>query len=345
MKGKFRKTFILNGESVALNGVPDEIKILPLGLVKTQKGDFLVDDVSVNMILEAFKNRKIDLVIDYEHQTVTGMEAPAGGWIKELIKGEDAIVAKVEWTERARKYLEQKEYKYLSPVVMVRKSDNRAAFVHSVALTNTPAIDGMFPLVAKMEEMEDEEDEEEKEKSMDLKELAKLLGLDENASEEDVKAAISLLREKTEEKKDGIKKEEGAASPVVLSLLGLNENAKTEDVVVAVMALKNSKSDEEINRLKDELAEKSANDLVEVALKEGKITAAQKDWAKQYALTDKVGFKSFLDKASPVVQMGKTEMKEEKKTSEVEVEEKILKACGVSKEDVEKFYGGKGGER
>ena len=40
-----------------------------------------------------------------------------------------------------------KEYRYLSPVVLVRKRDQKATAIHSVALTNTPAIDGMFALV------------------------------------------------------------------------------------------------------------------------------------------------------------------------------------------------------
>ena len=39
-------------------------------------------------------------------------------------------------------YLENKEYRYLSPVVNVRKADNKAVGLHSLALTNTPAIEG-----------------------------------------------------------------------------------------------------------------------------------------------------------------------------------------------------------
>ena len=81
--------------------MPKEIKILPLGLVHSQKGDFRVDDESVELIRQQFKYRKLDLVIDYEQQTLKDIQAPAGGWIKDIYKGDDAVIAKVEWTPRA----------------------------------------------------------------------------------------------------------------------------------------------------------------------------------------------------------------------------------------------------
>lgn len=76
------------GQGVELSGVPTEIKILPLGRVHSQKGDFNVDDESFELIRKQFKDRKLDLVIDYEHQTLSDVQAPAGGWIKDLYKGE-----------------------------------------------------------------------------------------------------------------------------------------------------------------------------------------------------------------------------------------------------------------
>ena len=174
------------GQGVELSGVPTEIKILPLGRVHSQKGDFNVDDESFELIRKQFKDRKLDLVIDYEHQTLSDVQAPAGGWIKDLYKGEDAIIAKVEWTPKAAEYLKNKEYRYLSPVVLVRKRDQKATAIHSVALTNTPAIDGMFALVNSL----DIEDISEGGNIMDLKELAKALGLPETATEEEIKKAV-----------------------------------------------------------------------------------------------------------------------------------------------------------
>lgn len=280
------------GEGVEVSGVPEEIKILPFGRVHSQKGDFTVDDESFELIQKQFRDRKLDLVIDYEHQTLSDVQAPAGGWIKDITRGDDAIIAKVEWTARARDYLKNREYRYLSPVVMVRKRDQRATSIHSVALTNTPAIDGMFAVVNSL----DIEDIDEGGTVMDLKELAKALGLPETATEEEVKKAVEeAAKAAAKAKEDGNKDEGGegdasgmevVANSTILKLLDLKEDAKTEDVAASIMALKAGGSDvtAEILALKQKMEQREADDAVALALKEGKITAAQADWAKEYEI-------------------------------------------------------------
>lgn len=339
---------ICSGGMVDVGNVPEEIKILPLGHVHSQKGDFEVDDESVKMICEQFKSRNLDLVIDYEHQTLKDMQAPAGGWIEEIYKGEDAIIAKVKWTDRAKEYLKNREYRYLSPVVIVRKKDRKATSIQSVALTNTPAIDGMFALVNSVDIANLEENEEETQ--MDMKELAAMLGLPEDATEEDIKKALATAKATMEankandDKKDGKQEGEGSgdtvpvANSVVLSLLGLEKDAKTEDVAAAVMALKAGTGNDEILALKEELKERNAEDMVQMALKEGKITSAQKEWAKAYALSDKEGFKSFVDKAPVVVPQGKMELKDAPATGKQDYDVAILKNCGITEEDAKTYY-------
>ena len=342
------------GEGIELSGVPTEIKILPLGRVHSQKGDFNVDEESFELIRKQFKDRKLDLVIDYEHQTLSDVQAPAGGWIKELYKGEDAIIAKVEWTAKAAEYLKNKEYRYLSPVVLVRKRDQKATAIHSVALTNTPAIDGMFALVNSL----DIEDISEGGNIMDLKELAKALGLPETATEEEIKKAVEdaakaaerlkeMEKKKPEDKPgEGGKPQEVAevvANSTILSMLGLKEGAKTEDVAASIMALKTGTPDTqaELLALKQRMQERDADEEVQKALKAGKITAAQSGWAKSYALKDMDGFKGFVEKAPVVVPPGKLEQKDAPAApGSDEVDVAILKNMGVSMEDVKK-YGGK----
>lgn len=345
---------ICSAENVDVSGVPKEIKILPLGFVHSRKGDFNVDDESADLIIKQFKDRKLDLVIDYEHQTLGGQQAPAGGWIKELYKGEDAIVAKVEWTKRAEEYLKNKEYRYLSPVVLVRKRDNKATAVHSVALTNTPAVDGMFAIVNSNTVDIENLNKYKEEVEMDLKEIIELLGLPETATEAEVKAALSAARaakdgskkegpegvKKEEPKKEGtVEDEKIVANSTILGLLGCEAGATTEDVAASIMALKAGDVDvqAEVKALKAQIQERNADELVAKALKDGKITAAQKDWAKEYALSDSKGFEAFMEKAPKVVPTGKMDLKDAPE-SVPEVDMEILKNCGISKEDYEKYY-------
>lgn len=134
-------------QTTKLTEAPEYIRVLPLGYISSEKGDFMVDGESFRMMKEYMQKRAVDIVIDYEHQTLHGVQAPAGGWIKELVLKSNGIFARVEWTEKAKDYLQNHEYRYLSPVVMVRKRDHKASRLHSVALTNTPAINGMIPIV------------------------------------------------------------------------------------------------------------------------------------------------------------------------------------------------------
>lgn len=325
-----------------ISGVPKEVKILPFGNVSSQHGKFIVDEESFKLINEKFKDRGIDLVIDYEHQTLQDVQAPAGGWIKSLSLKNNAIVAEVEWTKKAAEYLTNKEYRYLSPVVRVRKYDKKAVGLHSVALTNLPAIDGMFTITNKLNQ---DIDNDEGEGDMNLKEIALALGLAEDASEDQIKEAIEKVITEKEELKakcESSAGEEVVANKVICELLGIKEDAKTEDVSAAIMELKapkNATYAEEFLALKAKMEKKESQESVIIALKAGKIAPAQKEWAETYALKDPTGFAAFVDKAPVVVPYDKIEFEAVSKKATVSNEEemKICKMMGVSKEDILKY--------
>ena len=319
---------------------PEEVKILPVGTVNSEKGDFIVDLESYKEMKAEMQRRGIDIVIDYEHQTLKDVQAPAGGWVKDLIYTPEAIVAKVEWTPKAKEYLKNKEYRYLSPVVLTRKSDSKAVVLHSLALTNTPAINGMFAIVNSVDF--DTYNTPTGGKEMDLQRIKELLGLPAETPEEDVMNALVKVLEKAKDAPDPKPEEdkEVVANSVILGLLELPADSKTEDVTTKIMALKAgaSQRDQEMKETLERLKQKEADDAVMMALKAGKITAAQKDWAKEYALKDRKGFDSFVEKAPAVVPVGKLDTTEAPKNKEkVEVDEFILKATGLSKEDLEKY--------
>lgn len=319
---------------------PEEVKILPVGTVNSEKGDFIVDLESYKEMKAEMQRRGIDIVIDYEHQTLKDVQAPAGGWVKDLIYTPEAIVAKVEWTPKAKEYLKNKEYRYLSPVVLTRKSDSKAVVLHSLALTNTPAINGMFAIVNSVDF--DTYNTPTGGKEMDLQRIKELLGLPAETPEEDVMNALVKVLEKVKDAPDPKPEEdkEVVANSVILGLLELPADSKTEDVTTKIMALKAgvSRQNQEIQETMERLRQRDADDAVMMALKAGKITAAQKDWAKEYALKDRKGFDSFVEKAPTVVPVGKLNTTEAPKAKEkVEVDEFILKATGLSKEDLEKY--------
>lgn len=138
--------------------VPERVLLAPWGHVESTNGSFIVDEESAALTIEAMSDQATDTPIDYEHQTLGGSyaspsgQAPAAGWIKQVVAEPGVgLVALIEWTEQAAQMLAAKEYRYLSPVALIRKSDRKLIGIHSAALTNKPAIKGMRPIVNRAE--------------------------------------------------------------------------------------------------------------------------------------------------------------------------------------------------
>jgi len=311
--------------------VPTQIHIVPVGSFNHEiYGAFTIDDAALDDIIKNFNNEENDLVIDFEHQSISGEKAPAAGWIKKLTKKSDGIWAtKIEWVGDTEDLIENKEYRYISPVLDFNSTDNETGNgigvrLHSVALTNTPWFDGMQPLAAKdgfsfMASINNAFNNNT-EDSMIIK-LRKILNLKNDASEDKVLEAVEKLSKDKPEDFSGIFKE-----------LGLEEDSKPEDVIAAFKSLKKTAEkppeneyvpiakfkaiEASLNTLQKELADNKATAAVESALSAGKITAAQKEWAHEYALKDMNGFKMFVEKSPVIVPMSQSEQGGAEKESE-----------------------------
>ena len=120
--------------------LPEWYLIFPEGISEYANGEsILVDESSWQRVQSKLADRGIDVVVDYEHQTQAGTEAPAGGWVKEW-KWDGGIWAKIEWTEKAESYLRAKEYRYFSPGFLRKKGVNgvpgKLVAIQHIALTN-----------------------------------------------------------------------------------------------------------------------------------------------------------------------------------------------------------------
>ena len=318
--------------------IPTEIQVIPFGNHDTPKGVFELDDAGADAIIAAFEAQKNDMVVDYEHQTLAGTQAPAAGWIKKLInKGKDGIWASVEWTDRAKKYLANKEYRYLSPVFIKRLSDNKVVKLINVALTNQPNIDGMVPVINKNTPGIGENNKKE---VKIMQNLLKLLGLTGEATEEQAIVAVNKLIADKEalEAKTAI-----VANKSVIEALGLKEGATEAEITGTIMAMKQSYSTveqltSELTVIKNKMSEKEAAEAVENAMQSGKITPAQKDWATDYAKRDLAGFQVFVSKAPVIVQKSKVAGNEKPTINDLDaIQLEINKMCGIDIETFKKY--------
>ena len=145
----------------------------------------------------------------------------------------------------------------------------------------------------------------------------------EDATGEQVVEALKACVEENKSLKDAA----NAAHKAVFDLLGLKSDATTADVTASIMALKGG-IDGRVKALEEQLANRDATEAVEMALKAGKITPAQKEWAQDYALKSPEGFKAFVEKA----------LKDEPE----KLDDATLLVCsqlGIDPEDVKKYNG------
>lgn len=295
--------------------LPDWLRLLPLGRVNLVDGrpPFEVDPESLGAMVKAFGERGTDLVIDYEHQSLKGGQAPAAGWIKDLEVREDGLWAKVEWTEQAGEYLKRREYRYFSPVLRIDPETRRPQELLNVALTNTPAIQGLSPLVAKWggEALTAAESRGKPTpaagQGADSQDLAGLEACREGARlAEELKARYGLGPEASEaalwEKSVELFRD-------LVQSLGLPEEATASQVKGSLEALKVERGQVEmlqgeVAALKARLSEELTARTVEDAMLAGKITPAQKEWAMSYCRRDPESFKQYVEKAPKVIPLG-----------------------------------------
>jgi len=123
---------------------PEWVELIPAGpTVSGRDGrSWLFDDAAVDLVQSSFATRAIDLPIDWEHATqhraAVGQDAPAGAWIKQLDARDGALWGQVEWTPRAALQVENREYRFLSPVFDYVPDNRRIVHLVSAGLTNKP---------------------------------------------------------------------------------------------------------------------------------------------------------------------------------------------------------------
>ncbi len=144
--------------SLPKSTAPTTFRILPAGMFRATDGrpatlpGWKVDAQIAAQLIAAVHAQANDLVIDYEHQSTqipaNGQPAPAAGWFKRLEwrDGDGLYVVDARWTDRARAMIEAGEYRYLSPVFEFDGATGAVTRLHSLALTNTPALNGLVDL-------------------------------------------------------------------------------------------------------------------------------------------------------------------------------------------------------
>jgi hypothetical protein len=156
----------------------------------------------------------------------------------------------------------------------------------------------------------------------------------EGSTAEEVLAAVEAL---------GKQEPKEVVAKAVIAALGIDQS-DVSTVVASIHALKqgarNSVSRAEFESLQKKLVQRDAGEMVVAAMKAGKITPDQKEWATTYAETDLVGFNTFVAKAPVVMPM--TDLPSGEPVQQTITDEAVLKVAkmmDVGTEDLKQFGG------
>lgn len=128
------------------NTLPLWVQLLPIGPeISTADGrEFTLSEPE--LVIQNSMRENVEMSVDYEHSIRDENQhiKPAAGWVKALELRDDGIWGKVEWTKPATQLIENKEYRYLSPLLSLSSdtAGNKVITkIVNVGLTNTPALE------------------------------------------------------------------------------------------------------------------------------------------------------------------------------------------------------------
>lgn len=275
--GDTDELLLMNTTELTEPSAPTRALIAPWGGVESANGSFVVDEEAAGLVIAAFERHGTDLPIDYEHQTLGGAyasptgQAPAAGWIRRLVARPGVgLFAEIDWTPHAKQMLAGREYRYLSPVAIIRKSDRKLTAIHSVALTNKPAIVGMTPLVNRA-------------------------GVHRSAKAGEPETPLSDRPDRQNSAADCT----ADAMTQLCQQLDLPADTGEQEILVAAR-------DRLLTLTQQSRAERIRGRVAE-AMRAGKLVEAQRDWAETLLAKDERLFNQWLATAPVVVRTGRLE--------------------------------------
>lgn len=262
-----------------------EMQILPAHDFRADDGrpedvdSWKINSSIAQKLIEKLASRKNDLLIDYEHQSLrtslNGQPVIAAGWFKhmEWRDGSGMWLKQVGLTNKAKAHINEKELRYTSPVFAYDKKTGEILEIISVALTNTPAVDGMKEITAlSASYIKNHYNVGEDMSGQDIAVLTKQLA--------DLNTQLVVANQERDQKK--------------AQVVQLTTDLKTANDQLAALTA-------QIATEKAAAEKKAHSDLLQTALSDGRLAPKQKEWAAKQSLAE---LTAFLETA-PVILDGK----------------------------------------
>jgi phage I-like protein len=183
---------------------PREILLFRSGKNSTTKGVFVFDAAAAKSVMRSHQQHGARVMLDLEHlsldQDHPNYDPDSRGWGTLTVRDGALWLTGIQWTDDGAARLRERRQIYVSPAFDVDDA-NRVTRIFNVAITALPATDDPMPLVAahraaarrRSNAMPPEKDDEKEMLGRALKRarLRKLLGLEEDATDEQVAEAVA----------------------------------------------------------------------------------------------------------------------------------------------------------
>lgn len=269
-------------EFVGQDGVvPTEAHLLPPGPFRSNDGRpaecaaWQIDAAIAARVIALAAGQRTDIVIDFEHQSLrardNGRRVEAAGWIPrsmEWREGSGLWATGIRWVGDTADLIAAKKVRYVSALFLYSTVTGEVLEIVSVALTNTPGIDGLEALA----------------------DLARTFTHpEEEAAMADDKtiAALTAERDGLNTKLAALTAERDGLSTQLAALTTERDTLKTQ-----VTTLEQERATAALTAEKAKHAE-----VLAAALTDGRLTPAQKPWAAKQSLA---ALTEYLDATKPL---------------------------------------------
>ncbi len=315
-------------------GAPDRIELIPVGKFAPADGrgthDLPAADAAAVIAASLARAPGGVLPIDFDHRSIAAQgtaDSRAAGWITGMQVEGDRMVASVEWTAEGRAALEQKSYRFISPVYLTRRGDGRVVLIRGAGLVNYPALPELQQL-ASMKETQ----------MTPIEQIAGVLGLSADAPDEIVARVTALAASETQLASviaaAGVTGDDAVTQ--VCSRLQTGAGAPDPEAYVPMAAFTEVQT--QLASLSASVTADRAEAALERARADGKLIPALEDWAVQLASKDLSQFEAWAASAPVMVSLGerrlagRTPPVKTAATALDETERQIASLMGLSEE-------------
>ncbi|HHF5101523.1 TPA: phage protease [Haemophilus influenzae] len=322
------------------------IQLLPYGKFRAADGRptdveaWYVTDTNGADVVALANNQRNPLPIDYEHQIIhslkNGKEAPSAGWMEYFYFTPQGIFADVRWTDKAADYIKNGEYRYIS-AVFAYDTEGYVRKIFHAALTNTPALDGMEEAMVAASVNLLQEDNPMNKKL--LAALCALFALKADASEADITEKVTALSAAKGDSSVDVLDVYAKLAEKEQSVAALSTQVGNPDPAKFVPVEQVAALQADFNALKTSVEADKKAALITVALSQGKLAPALKDWAQSLSVE---ALSAYLEKAPAMAALsGEPQAKgdpEQKVAALSAAEQAAAKALGLSEKDYMATY-------